>query len=48
VIASVLDKLLGIPQHHYLVADDFAWCFCFSFEGDMGFGYRPEVKNIAM
>ncbi len=42
VIESVLDKLLDIPQHHYLLADDFAWCFCFSFEGDMGFGYRPE------
>lgn len=40
VFDSVLDKLLDIPQHHYLVADDFAWCFSFSFEGDMGFGYH--------
>lgn len=44
VFDSVLDKLLDIPQYHYLVADDFAWCFCFSFEGDMGFGYCPEEK----
>lgn len=44
VIASVLDKLLHIPQHHYLVGNDFAWYFCFSFEGDMGFGYCPEEK----
>jgi hypothetical protein len=29
----------SIPQHHYLVAENFAWVMVFTFEGDMGFGF---------
>jgi hypothetical protein len=31
-------QFFRIPQHTYLVTQDYSWCFCFTFEGDMYFG----------
>ncbi len=39
---TVLGVLLEVPQHHYLIGENFDWCFCFSFEGDMSFGFNPK------
>ena len=36
-----LNKIIGIPGHHYFVADDISWCMALSMEGDMDFGYAP-------
>ena len=40
---QVLPKLLEIPQHHYIAARSFEWCFCFSMEGDMAFGFCHDT-----
>lgn len=40
----ILPKFLEIPQHSYVVHEKFTWCFCFSFEGDVDFGFG--VHNI--
>lgn len=42
VFALHLEALLSIPQHHYFVAADDAWCMVLSMEGDMAFGLRPQ------
>lgn len=42
LMVGVLDKLLSIPQHHYLIAADFKWCMSFRFEGHMFFGYNDQ------
>lgn len=39
---EVLPLLLETPQHHYLVAEDFSWCMCFTMEGGMAFGRRSQ------
>jgi hypothetical protein len=36
-----IKAFLSIPQHHYVVAENFAWVMVFTFEGDMGFGFAP-------
>jgi hypothetical protein len=41
VLRKNLESLVSIPQHCYVLVDNFAWCMVFSFEGDMAFGYRP-------
>lgn len=38
-LLEVSECLLSIPQHHYLLAADHGWFMCFTFEGDMGFGF---------
>lgn len=40
-IRDVLPKLLAIPQHHYVIGPQFAWCICLTMEGDMAFGFQP-------
>ncbi|OBV41409.1 hypothetical protein [Janthinobacterium psychrotolerans] len=42
VFALHLEALLPIPQHHYFMAADDAWCMVLSMEGDMAFGLRPS------
>ena len=37
---EALPALLVIPQHHYILGPEAAWCMCFTMEGDMGFGFR--------
>lgn len=37
-----LPELLSYSQHHYLSSPNYSWCFFFSFEGDMNFGFRPS------
>jgi hypothetical protein len=38
-----LSEILTIPQHHYFVGANYAWCLAFTMEGDMAFGHivRP-------
>jgi hypothetical protein len=33
-LVAVMEVLLEIPEHHYLLADDRSWFCAFSFEGD--------------
>lgn len=40
--ARHLDALLSIPQHHYFVAADYAWCMVLGMEGGMSFGLRAN------
>lgn len=44
-VRAVLCNILTIPQHHYLIAQDYSWCMCFTMEGDMGFGFCPASAN---
>lgn len=36
---GALPEMLAIPQHHYFVDSQFAWCACLTMEGEMDFGY---------
>lgn len=45
VIYRALGDLLDIPQHHYVVAPNAAWCFSFTMEGDLAFGYAPHDNS---
>jgi hypothetical protein len=45
-IREVLVEVLAIPQHHYFVSPNFAWCMCFTMEGDMSFGIAPSRAKI--
>ena len=38
-IIKIFPKLLSIPQHHYFLDENFLWCFCFTTEGDVDFGF---------
>jgi hypothetical protein len=42
---GALPELLSIPQHHYLIGAGSSWCFCFTMEGGMGFGFSPATAN---
>jgi hypothetical protein len=42
---SALPSLFQVPQHHYLIDPDFAWCFTWTMEGDMAFGFRPSSRQ---
>jgi hypothetical protein len=44
VMRRVLPELIEIPQHHYFVGPDCAWCICMTMEGDVGFG-RSTVSS---
>ncbi len=41
-----LDRILAIPQHHYIVAADFTWCMAFTLEGNMAFGFAPVPSCV--
>lgn len=34
--------LFSYPQHHFVFPPDGAWCFSYSFEDDMYFGFAPR------
>lgn len=38
----ILPTLLKVPQHHYFIGRNYAWCICFTMEGDMGFGFKAS------
>lgn len=38
-IRKVLPDLFDVPHHHYLVGENFEWCFSWTMEGNMAFGY---------
>jgi hypothetical protein len=38
VMRRALPGLFEVPQHHYFVGPNCAWCMCMTMEGDMGFG----------
>jgi hypothetical protein len=47
-LRTLRDSLLSvfdIPQHHYLAAVDYSWCMAFTTEGDMAFGFSPEIES---
>ena len=44
-LLEVPECLFSIPQHHYLLAADQGWFMCFTFEGDMGFGFLSGDLN---
>jgi hypothetical protein len=39
VLQAHTEVLLAAPQHYYLLPWDAAWCFNYTFEGDMYFGW---------
>lgn len=39
---TVLQKIIEIPQHHYILASDYSWCLTFTMEQEMAFGYKPK------
>lgn len=41
---KVLGVIFDIPQHHYFVGPNFAWCMCMTMEGDMAFGYATTAS----
>ena len=41
-VPEVLAKMLELPQHHFIVANDFSWCISFSMEGNMAFGFAKQ------
>jgi hypothetical protein len=41
-VPEVLEKMLELPQHHFIVANNFSWCISFSMEGDMAFGFAKQ------
>ncbi len=42
VMMSCLNRILEIPQHHYFIGSNYIWCLCFTFEGEMFFGVKPD------
>jgi hypothetical protein len=42
VLRSLLDSILRMPQHTYVLGPDTSWCLVFSMEGDLCFGYAPS------
>lgn len=41
VLRRCLSTFLEIPQHHYIISEDYRWCIVFSMEGYMSFGFKP-------
>ena len=37
-LVILLPFILDIPQHHYFIPQNFAWCLTISFENDLEFG----------
>ena len=44
-VVSHISDILEFPQHHYFVNENLTWCFSFTMEGEMAFGFKP-VKTI--
>ena len=40
-LSKCIQPILEFPDHHYFIAEDYAWCMCFTMEGDMTFGFKP-------
>jgi len=50
-LKSHICRLFDLPQHNYVVSDDFSWCFVFTMEGDVDCGWSPgphqdETRNV--
>ena len=45
VMRRALPELIEIPQHHYFVGPNCAWCMCRTIEGDMGFGRAIRASH---
>lgn len=43
VFLKHLATIAALPQHHYFFPRNVAWCLVLTMEGDMAFGYRPQV-----
>ena len=43
-LRSCLGIVLGMPQHTYVLPQDAEWCFVFTMEGDLCFGYSPSSQ----
>lgn len=39
---AVLPQLLGLPQHTYIADPTASWCFCFTTEGGLSFGFATR------
>ena len=44
VLVRHVRSLFSIPQHWYVVKDDYSWCFAYTFEDDMYFGQCPSSQ----
>jgi hypothetical protein len=42
VLRVTLRDFLELPQHLYVLPKDGDWCFSFTMEGDLAFGYAPR------
>ena len=40
-LRGALPSIFSVPQHHYFIEPEAAWCMCFTMEGDMAFGFKP-------
>ncbi len=40
-----LKLMIELPQYTYVLAKDFQWCFCYTFEDDMYFGKAQQKKK---
>lgn len=41
VLLDSVRDFLELPQHLYVLPEDGSWCFSFTMEGDLAFGYAP-------
>ena len=46
VALNHIAEILEFPEHHYFINEDFKWCFSFTMEGEMAFGFNPKLSNI--
>ncbi len=44
---KILAVIFDIPQHHYFVGPNLAWCMCMTMEGDMAFGHATTKIRIS-
>ncbi len=44
VLNLCLMKIIEIPQHLYVVSKDYSWCFSFTMEGNMAFGFSNRSR----
>lgn len=42
ILQCNLQKIVSVPQHHYILANDYSWCMSFTMEGDMAFGFSER------
>lgn len=36
---KILSVVMDIPQHHYVIGENYRWCVCITMEGDFDFGF---------